>query len=188
MYKRQRVIVDSSKNPLRAAWLSRLPSIDLRVIHLVRDSRAVAWSRKKALARDVEAGIGHPLAARPAWYSVVYWTVANLLSARVRRRARNRGVLIRYEDFVSQPETELSRIGEACHLDCSELGRALIAGEAFPVGHTVAGNRLRMAGRVTLKPDWEWLERLPATDRRICWALSGWLLKHYDYSRRSRAA
>lgn len=184
----RRVIVDSSKNPLRAAWLSRIPSIDLRIIHLVRDSRGVAWSRKKALARDVEAGVGHSLAAHPAWYSVVYWTITNLLSARIRRRRRKHGVLVRYEDFVSQPETELARIGRACDLDCSGIARALAGGEAFPVGHTVAGNRLRMAGRVTLKADWEWLERLPTADRRICWALSGWLLKRYGYPRQSRAA
>ncbi len=44
-----RVIVDSSKRLSYAVLLSLLPFADLRVVHLVRDSRAVAysWSRSK---------------------------------------------------------------------------------------------------------------------------------------------
>ena len=185
---RRRVIVDSSKTPLRARWLARLPGVDLRLVHLVRDSRAVAWSRKKALARDVQAGVQHDLAARPAWYSVLYWTISNLFAARLRRRSGDRGVLVRYEDFVSDPAGELVRIGDACGLDCSGLVRVLESGESFSVGHTVAGNRLRMAGQVRLKPDWDWIERLPESDRRTCWRLSGWLMKRYDYPRQAKAA
>ncbi len=185
---RRRVIIDSSKTPLRAAWLARLPGIDLRLIHLVRDSRAVAWSRKKSLAKNVEAGVQQALAARPAWYSVLYWTISNLLAARQRRRAGRRGVLVRYEDFVSDPVTELARIGAASELDCHDLAVALAGGESFAVGHTVAGNRLRMTGQVRLKADWDWIEQLPAADRRTCWNLSGWLLRQYNYPRQARAA
>ena len=184
----RRVIIDSSKTPLRARWLARLPGIDLRLVHLVRDSRAVAWSRQKSLQRDDKAGVQHDLASRPAWYSVVYWTVSNLLAARLRRGARRRGVLVRYEDFVSEPARELLRIGEACGLDCSELAMSLDSGESFSVGHTVAGNRLRMSGAVRLKADWDWIERLGDSDRRTCWRLSGWLMKQYDYQRSVKAA
>ena len=184
----RRVIIDSSKTPLRARWLARLPGIDLRLVHLVRDSRAVAWSRKKALKRNERVGVQHDLAARPAWYSVVYWTVSNLLAARLRRGVRERGVLVRYEDFVSEPSRELLRIGEACGLDCGPLAEALEAGDSFSVGHTVAGNRLRMGGAVRLKADWDWIERLDESDRRTCWRLSGWLMKQYDYTRKAKAA
>jgi len=184
----RRVIIDSSKTPLRVRWLARLPGIDLRLVHLVRDSRAVAWSRKKALKRNEEAGVQHDLAARPAWYSVAYWTVSNLLAARLRRGMGKRGVLVRYEDFVTEPGRQLLRIGEACGLDCGSLAEALEAGESFSVGHTVAGNRLRMAGAVRLKADWDWIERLDESDRRTCWRLSGWLMKQYDYKREVKAA
>lgn len=48
------VIVDSSKLPSYAWLLSQVPEIDLRVVHLVRDPRAAAWSwlRKKDLPDD----------------------------------------------------------------------------------------------------------------------------------------
>ncbi|HKZ43206.1 MAG TPA: hypothetical protein VJ044_19770, partial [Candidatus Hodarchaeales archaeon] len=44
-----RVIVDSSKYPSYASILDLLPNLDLYVVHLVRDSRAVSfsWSKKK---------------------------------------------------------------------------------------------------------------------------------------------
>ena len=99
-----------------------------------------------------------------------------------------RGVLVRYEDFVREPARQLLRIGDACGLDCHGLAGALEAGESFSVGHTVAGNRLRMAGAMRLKPDWDWVERLSEADRRTCWRLSGWLMKQYDYPRGAKAA
>jgi len=43
------VVVDSSKDPSYAILLRSLPSLDVAVVHLVRDPRAVAysWSRKR---------------------------------------------------------------------------------------------------------------------------------------------
>ena len=41
------VIVDSSKGPRYAMLLNEIPEIDLRVVHLVRDSRGVVYSWQK---------------------------------------------------------------------------------------------------------------------------------------------
>ncbi len=45
------VVVDSSKLPAYGAMLEMLPGVDVRVVHLIRDPRATAysWLRKKAL-------------------------------------------------------------------------------------------------------------------------------------------
>ena len=46
------MIVDSSKHPSTGAWSSRqVPGIDLHVVHLVRDSRGVAYSWTKSVTR-----------------------------------------------------------------------------------------------------------------------------------------
>src|SRR6185436_15662226 len=44
-----RIIVDSSKVPPFAFLINQVPQVDLHVVHLVRDSRATAysWQRKK---------------------------------------------------------------------------------------------------------------------------------------------
>src|SRR4029079_12835833 len=39
-----RRLVDSSKSPLYATFLRRLPNIDLRLVHIVRDPRATVYS------------------------------------------------------------------------------------------------------------------------------------------------
>ena len=52
------VIVNSSKLPGRAMALSLVPGIDLRVIHIVRDGRGVAWSLlKDAINGYVKSGL-----------------------------------------------------------------------------------------------------------------------------------
>ena len=62
------VILDSSKKPLRTYALLATGTVDVRVLHLVRDGRGVVWSRLKSLPRDVEARctVGAPLDTRVA--------------------------------------------------------------------------------------------------------------------------
>jgi hypothetical protein len=182
----KRIVVDSSKNPLRAAALARIPELDLRLIHLVRDGRAVAWSVKKPLPKNEQAGVHAALRPHPAWRTIGYWAVVNLLAEWVQRGRSDRSVRIRYEDFVSEPRLALGRIGACCGLEFGPVADDVLAGRPIPVGHTIAGNRLRMAGSVRLRPDWEWLEKLPAADRSLCWRLAGPLLKHYGYERDAR--
>ncbi len=178
----RRVVVDSSKNPLRAAVLLRTRGIDLRIVHLVRDGRAVAWSVKKSLPKDERGGVQNTLPSRPVWRTVCYWMLVNLLSGWVKTSASARSVRIRYEDFVSDPKEALGRIAQVIDVDLTDVARAAASGESMQVGHTIAGNRLRMAGSVRLQPDWQWMRKLPPRDRRICWAIAGWLLRRYGYS------
>lgn len=177
----RKVVVDSSKNPLRAAVLAHIPELDLRLVHLVRDGRAVAWSVKKPLSKNESGGVHQSLPGRPAWRTIGYWVAVNLLAEQVKRRAGVRSTLIRYEDFVADPRSTLDRIGACCGLDLRTVAADVLGGRPLPVGHTIAGNRLRMAGSVRLQPDWEWMEKLPAVDRSTCWRLAGRMLRYYGY-------
>ncbi len=175
------IIVDSSKSPVRGALLAHLSGIDLRLVHLVRDARAVAWSRKKSLEADKKQGVQTAIKARPVWYSVGYWAFINILSMIVCLFRRSRSLRTRYEDFVSQPQPQMERISHIVGLDYSAAVKALLSGDPIRVEHPIAGNRMRMNGSVILKPDWEWMNRLPAHDRTICWLTGGWLLLAYRY-------
>ena len=53
----------------------------------------------------------------------------------------------------------------------------------MPVGHQIAGNRLRMQGAVRLRGDSEWTQAMPVADRDACWRLAGWYARRYGYSR-----
>ena len=179
------VVVDSSKNPLRALALSMVPGLDLRLAHLVRDARGVVSSRKKAFKKDHEAGLARDIESQPAWSSTAFWLLVNLLSGGVRRRlAPQRSARLRYEDFVSDPADVLAEIGRAAGLDLVGLAGE-VSGRSLEVGHNVGGNRLRMTkGGVRLRPDaGGWKSTLSAREERTSWSLSGWLMRRYGYAR-----
>ncbi len=176
-------IVDSSKSPMRAAWLSRIASLDVRLLHLIRDARAVVWSRAKTYKVDVNSGITRDFRRKPTVIAVGYWLWINLVTLCVRHQTAAAALELKYEDFVSHPAKALDRISDWSGLDFSATSRALLEGAAIQPEHTIAGNRVRMSGSMKLKPDWEWTEKLPQRDRRVCWLLAGWMQKRFGYSR-----
>jgi len=178
------VIIDSSKWPSRALVLSRTPGVDLRIIYLVRDCRGVAWSQMKSIEKDAKAGMPRANVPCPAWRSALEWIRVDFRVRFVLRYMPEVPLLrVRYEDFVARPQETLEDIGKICGLDLRPVGKAFAAGEPMGVGHAIAGNRLRMAGSVRLKPDTEWLARMSPADRWICWSLSGWRMRQYGYSK-----
>ena len=78
------VIVDSTKSPPFAMLLRNVPGIELRVAHLVRDSRGVAFSWTKRDIKNVQYR-GHPtlkdrsMATMSPWKSALWWDFKNLL-------------------------------------------------------------------------------------------------------------
>jgi hypothetical protein len=178
------IIVDSSKSPARAFSLSLIPGIDLQVIHLIRDSRGVAWSLKKEYQKDEKAGIQRNFKSRPICRTAISWLAFNLQSNWVRRQLDpGKSMLVRYEDFMSNPETTLNKIGELTEIDLAEVSSRVLHGESISVGHNIAGNRLRMAGEVQLQPDIEWKHRLPSKSKKIIWIFTGWLMRRYGYKK-----
>ena len=179
----KQVIVDSSKNPLRAALLAKIPDVDVSFVHLVRDGRAVAWSQMKAYQKNEKAGIQVPFYSKPSWRTIGYWAADSAICDRIRRQNGDRCRMVRYEDFVADPETALGTIGRVAGLDYSSVASRLASGDAFEFGHTVAGNRVRMSGQIRLKADLEWTEKLPKLDRWLCWQIASGKLKQYGYEK-----
>ncbi|TML00363.1 MAG: sulfotransferase [Actinobacteria bacterium] len=95
-------IVDSSHYPLRARELQALRGIDLYLLLLVRDPQGVVAS----LGRDdvPERRFGAPVANLYLW-------LTNLLSVFVfLRHPQDRRLLVRYEDFLANPEEVIRQI------------------------------------------------------------------------------
>ncbi len=180
-----RIVVDSSKTPARALALARVEGIELRVIHLVRDPRGYAWSLAKSFARDLDAGLEKEFPSRGAVGAAVTWIIANLLSSRlVEKLGSRRALTVRYEDLVESPHEVLEPIGTLLGEDFSALANSAAgSGLALKVGHTLAGNRLRMRSNLQLRPDLEWRARMSTRDRRLVSTLAGWLMKKYHYER-----
>lgn len=176
------IIVDSSKTPGRALALSQIQGIDLSLLHLVRDGRGVAWSLQKSYAKDPARGIQRPLKGRTVSRSAFAWRVINTLTERAMARVpRDKRLTLRYEDLVTEPDEALHRIGQTVGVDMSGLSEAIKEGSEFSVGHTIAGNRIRMGGRLQLKADRAWEDQMPVRDRRIFWFVAGGKARKLGY-------
>jgi hypothetical protein len=177
------IIVDSSKNPMRAFALSLIPGLNLRLIHLVRDGRGVVWSYMKAFRQDEKRGVQKDLAPVPVWQTSLGWCLQNAVAEFVLRQTGAVGTHIRYEDFVEQPQETLGRIGRISDIDFSSIATDLLHEKEMTVGHMIAGNRVRLSGTIRLRPDYDWKAQLSPSDRRTFWFLASPLARRYGYAR-----
>lgn len=179
-----RVIVDSSKIPSYAYTLANLPGVELYVVQLVRDSRAVAhsWLRKKVKheirGREVLMHRHGVVNSSLGWMRTHALTEPLRLVVPPGRYAR-----IRYEDLVSDPERTMSVITTLLGEDGA--GLSFIEGRKVALGanHSIEGNPMRFErGEVELRLDDEWKRDMKLADRRAATSLTWPLLLRYGYS------
>jgi Sulfotransferase domain len=179
-------VIDSSKHASLAFCLSHRPEVDLRVIHVVRDSRAVAYSWMTKIARPDASGESFMTRYPPA-RAAGQWNMQNW-ALQVLARRGTPVLRIRYEDLVAAPQqtlaaaarfagvrfgqTDLGFLGTQDDVPCATLQEA----------HTASGNPMRFAkGAVTIRGDERWRSAMPQADRRTVTAMTLPLLSHYGY-------
>lgn len=184
------VIVDASKHASLAFCLRTEPGIDLRVIHLVRDPRAVAYSWTRQVRRPEAEGAAEAspryIPTLPPARSAMRWNAQNLgfhlLAAR--------GVptrLMRYEDFVAAPVAGMQELVELAGVE-PELSFMTDTGADLGLTHTAGGNPMRFsAGRIEFRRDDVWRSRLRSDARALTATLTFPLLARYGYLHHSPA-
>jgi hypothetical protein len=173
-----RTIVDSSKLPSYCYVLSRMEGSSLRLLHLVRDSRAVAFSfMRKRRKPEIHSRDGYMRRFSP-FRSSVDWNVLNLGMEWV-RAADIPCDRLRYEDLVEDPEGELSQISWLPH----GAGDNLLSDREtrLAANHSVAGNPVRFKHALTIRPDTEWKVHMKREHRHLVTALTFPLLARYGY-------
>lgn len=175
-----RVVVDSSKWPTYAFLLNQVPSIDLHVLHLVRDPRACAhsWTRRK------QAEPGRFLDQQGAVYTTSYWVVWNPSIRRLFRGRGDRYHFMRYEDFVSDPRAHINDVLRFVGEGDAESPFISDREVAVSPTHTVEGNAARFErGSITIRADTEWKSAMPGAQRALVTAMTWPLLWRYGYPR-----
>ena len=178
------ILVDSSKVPRYAYTLANLPGIDLRVVHLVRDSRAVAysWSRKKL---NYEIGDEKFYMDRQGPFrSSVGWMRDHLLTEPLRLLTTSGYSVVRYEDFVREPGAILSALLNSLAIETSSLP-LLYDGHSVELGvsHATEGNPMRFQrGVIELRPDTEWVDKMSHSRKSLVTSMTWPLLLRYGYS------
>lgn len=181
------LLVDSSKHVSLAFCLRWSDAVDLRVLHVIRDPRAVAHSWSKTVARP-EAVEGSAEGAHMARWSpgrtAVHWNAQNLGFDLLARRGVPT-MRVRYEDFVRVPAGTLRAIAAFAGMD-GPVPLPFVtesAAELHP-NHQVAGNPMRFrTGRLEVRADEAWKEALGAGPRRLVTATTLPLLARYGYRR-----
>jgi hypothetical protein len=176
------VLVDSSKHASLAYCLRFAPGVDLRVVHVVRDSRGVAYSWTKRVSRPEADGAEEMTRYSPV-KSALLWSAHNAAFGLLGRC----GVPVfrlRYEDLLAEPAPVLKHLAEFAGLD--EPDTAFVHSGQAELGpcHSAAGNPMRFTvGQVPLKRDDAWRTALPPKQRRLVTALTAPLLQAYGYRR-----
>ncbi|MEU8000100.1 sulfotransferase [Catellatospora sp. NPDC049111] len=182
------VVIDSSKHSALAHCLRWSDAVDLRVLHVVRDARGVAYSWTKTVSRPETDGTEEMTRYAPT-RSALLWNAHNAAFGLLRRR----GVAVRrvrYEEFLARPRSSVQRIAAFMGLDPSVMDLGFVDDEAVELsrGHSAAGNPMRFTvGRIELRRDDAWRRQLPPRQRALVGAVCAPLLRAYGYPLSSSA-
>lgn len=144
------VLVDASKQPIRARFLQRA-GFDVCLVHLVRDAPGFVASRRRNLGGSVSSAIRH-------------WRRGAAAVARVAGRfAAEHRLQLRYEDVCDDPRAAVNAIATLAGVPPLADGPGLV-----PVDVHVIGNRMRASFRGRIARDESWRTALaPAEVARV---------------------
>jgi hypothetical protein len=175
------IIIDSSKVPQYARVLAEVDGLELHMVHLVRDSRATAFSWQRRRVRPEITSARTYMDVHSVVRSAVEWNVFNYLLS-TRRISYASYTLIRYEDLIANPRDELGRImGALCDAGVQPRAQYAIPGR-LGISHTASGNPDRFkVGHLDISLDAEWMDAMSSLDRAIVTALTAVGLARYHY-------
>lgn len=175
-----RVIVDSSKFPSYGFVLDSIPTLDVYIVHLMRDPRAVAYSWKRD---KFDPGTGKSLGTMAPAKTASLWLSWNYAIERLWRHT-DRYLALRYEDFVAHPrastELLLSFVDEGMQQPSSFVDEGTVK---LAPSHSVCGNPIRFdQGETRIKLDTRWQNQLDISAQWVTTAIDWPMMNRYGYS------
>ena len=175
-------IINSSKDISTLYLVAKMPSVRLHVIHMVRDSRAVAYSwQRKRVKHQVTKQVTYMPTYSPA-YAAFDWAYRNSFVA-WGKPLYDSYHFMRYEDLVQDPVTILNKLtGELGipSVDWSFINQATL--RLLQTTHTASGNPMRFqSGALALKLDDIWKQEMSDRSKRIVTGLNWPWLRRYQY-------
>ncbi len=165
------VVVDSSKLALHLKYLLKCPALNIKVIHLLRDGRAVATSmlghgtKRDTRAKSVEAAASS-------------WRGNNETAERLLARLPSSQLLqIRYEDLCREPEPTLERLCEFLGMDPERIVLDFRSRQQH-----VLGNDMRLKSTSEIRVDERWRTQLSREDLDVFETTAGELNRKYGYT------
>lgn len=178
------VVVDASKGPALGQALAGSPGIDLRMLNVVRDPRAVAWSWKHHVQRPHATSGTAEMWRIPAHRAAAQWSTLQLEMAAIAGLGGVRSARLRYEDFVSDPVGTLLTATSALGVPLCRADLPIVDERRIVLGpsHGLSGNPSRFqSGAVEVRQDDRWTTEMSSGDRAVVTALTLPLLVAYGY-------
>jgi len=175
------IIVDASKTPAHLLALTNIRDADVHVVHLVRDSRAVAHAFAKPRRRPEVYWTEEFFPPVPPLKTALLWDGINVLTAWTGKSAASY-YRVRYEDLVRAPDAVLREVGRSVGVAVSNTSDIARDGLHVDVHHTISGDPMRFAsGSLAVTPRPDWRAHMPASVRRSVTAVTWPLLRMYGY-------
>jgi hypothetical protein len=177
------VVVDSSKSIGYGLLLRRLPGVEVRFLHLVRDAHGPAYSylRRRPPEQTLEPGTPRPV---PPARTAARWMLSQVRAALL-LRAAGPYLRIRYEDLCRDPASVIARVAAFAGTTAEGFSPGAVVPSHV---HTSGGNHMRFAtSPLTVRFDEAWRRDLPAGARRAVTAITLPLLVVYGYISPRRA-
>lgn len=173
-------IIDASKFPSYGFLLTKIPNIEVTILHLVRDPRAVGFSWQR---RKFNPDSGELFGRMSTGRSAAIWDAWNV-GAEILERTLvppHRFLRLRYESFIGEPHETLASIITTVGLEADPATVVRGRTVAMKQGHTIAGNPIRFNESMELRPDTEWQTAMPAGKRFLTAAMTWPLLLRYGF-------
>jgi hypothetical protein len=180
------VIIDSSKVGIRLKYLLRNGELDVKVIRLIRDGRAVAltymdpagFADAKDPTRRAGGLGGEREKERLTMTQAAYEWRRSMEEAEhiLRTLDPSRWIEIRYEDYCRESDAALSRLHEFLGVDPGRQPRRF-----RDVEQHVVGNGMRLDTTSEIRLDERWKEHLTKADLHLFDQIAGRMNRHYGY-------
>ncbi len=174
-------IVNSSKNTAHGLVLARIPQIDLFSVHLICDSRAVAYSWRRERIRPEIYWEQKFMGQQNILKSAARWVVLHKFAEKLQHTGK-RYVPLRYEDLVTNPRKNL--VGLFTKFGIEQPSLEFLEGlqANLKTNHTVSGNPVRFSDKgVKIKPDVEWHHAMANHHKWLVTLITWPLLLKYGY-------
>lgn len=180
------VIIDSSKVALRLKYLLKIPDLDVRVIRVIRDGRAVSltytdeWNFADSFdpaMRSGGSGNRRPPQRNSMAEAARAWRRNNeSCDALVATLPPDQWTEVRYEDLCADPAAALRKLSSFLHL---KPERVIL--DFRTVAQHVIGNGMRMDPTTDITLDERWRDNLSNSDLDIFDEMAGDLNRRYGY-------
>ncbi|MDY6991469.1 MAG: sulfotransferase [Pseudomonadota bacterium] len=179
------IIVDSTTHPIYGYYLSLIPSINVQIIHLIRDPRGVVYSMSKV--KFNKNNIAWSPSISPI-KSAFMWLKRNFFIEFFLRKKKRKFLRINYEDFVTQPKVVFEKISNNFKLDLKQLNiqnNKIRLKQAHLCGGNIDGFK-KGDEEISLKLDDRWKREMKLKHIVLTTLITLPLLIFYRYLRHSK--